>query len=277
MSTNQPEGGGLFREKAVASIDSVERFDEAIEIVSSRSVIALITIGVLLFFIVVWAIFGRVPVGLQGRGVVVAGSGAQPVVAPAEGTLIALPRQVGDTVAQGEAIARMRTTSGDIVALRAPSSGTLAQRSPQLGSFVRSGDAIATIQPVGANPVAVIFVPVETDRRVAAGMPVRLSPADAQPDVFGYLRGHVTYAAPFPASLDRIKAALQSDAVAAEFSPDVPVREVHVALDVDASGNLIWSGLRNAGRTLLPGTPCTATIVVEDRAPISFVLPEARE
>jgi hypothetical protein len=274
MTTNQPEGGGLFREKAVASIDSVERFDEAIAIVSSRSVLALSTIGALLFFFMLWAVFGRVPVGLQGRGVIVAGSGAQPVIAPAEGTLIALPRQVGDAVAQGEAIARMRTTGGDIVALRAPSSGTLAQRSPQLGSFVRSGDAIATIQPVGASPVAIIFVPVETDRRVAAGMPVRLSPADAQPDVFGFLRGHVTYAAPFPASSDRIKAALQSDAVAAEFSPDVPVREVHVALDVDASGNLIWSGMRNAGRALSPGTPCYATIVVEERAPISFVLPQ---
>jgi hypothetical protein len=274
MSTNQPEGGGLFREKAVAAIDSVERFDEAIGIVSSRSVIALGTIGVLLFFVMIWAIFGRIPVGLQGRGVIVAGSGAQPVVASAEGTLIALPVQVGDAVAQGEAIARMRTTGGDIVALRAPSSGTLAQRSPQLGSFVRSGDAIATIQPVGASPVAVIFVPVETDRRVAAGMPVRLSPADSQPDVFGFLRGHVTYAAPFPASGDRIKAALQNDAVAAGFSPDVPVREVHVALDVDASGNPIWSGLRNAGRALSPGTPCYATIVVEERAPISFVLPQ---
>ena len=274
MTTNQPEGGGLFREKAVAAIDSVERFDEAITIVSAPSVIALSAIGALLFFFALWAIFGRVPVGLQGRGVIVAGSGAQPVIAPAEGTLIALPRQVGDTVAQGEAIARMRTTGGDIVALRAPSSGTLAQRSPQLGSFVRSGDAIATIQPLGASPTAVIFVPVETDRRVAAGMPVRLSPADAQPDVFGFLRGHVTYAAPFPASSDRIKAALQNDAVAAGFSPDVAVREVHVALDVDASGNLIWSGLRNAGRALSPGTPCYATIVVEQRAPISFVVPQ---
>jgi hypothetical protein len=277
MSTNQPEGGGLFREKAVAAIDSVERFDEAIAIVSSRGVLALSTIGALLFFFMIWAIFGRVPVGLQGRGVIVAGSGAQPVVAPAEGTLIALPRQVDEAVSQGEAIARMRTVSGDIVALRAPSSGTLAQRSPQLGSFVRSGDAIATIQPAGASPVALVFVPVETDLRVAAGMPVRLSPADAQPDVFGFLRGHVTYTAPFPASSDRVKAALQSDAVAATFSPDVPVREVHVALDVDASGNLIWSGLQNARRALSPGTPCYATIVVEERAPISFVLPQTRE
>lgn len=277
MSSNRPEGGGLFRERAVSAIDSVERFDEAIAIVSSRSVFALGAIGVLLFFVVIWAVFGRVSLGLQGRGVVIAGSGVQPVVATTDGTLIALPGQVGDVVAQGAAIARMRATSGDIVALRAPAGGRLAQRSPQMGSFVRSGDAIASIEPVGAAPTAVIFVPVETDRRVADGMPVRLSPADARPDVFGFLRGHVTYAAPFPASPDRIKAALQNDAVASSFSPDVPVREVHVALDVDSQGNLLWSGLQNSRRSLSPGTPCYATIVVEERAPISFVLPQTQE
>jgi biotin carboxyl carrier protein len=275
-SPSQPESSGLFRERAVSSIDSVERFDEAIAIVSSRAVLALAVIGGLLFLFMLWALFGTVPVGLQGRGVILAGSGIQPVVAPSGGTLIALPGSVGDVVAEGAAIARMRTTAGDIIALRAPTAGRLAQRSPQLGSFVRPGDAVATIEPVGAAPAAVVFVPVETDRRVAAGMPVRLSPADARPDVFGFLRGHVTYAAPFPASPDRIKAALQNDAVAASFSPEIPVREVHIALDVDAQGNLIWSGLQNTRRALSPGTPCYATIVVEDRRPISFVLPQTQ-
>lgn len=267
---------GLFREKAVSSIDSVERFDEAIEIVSSRSMFALASIGVLLVLIAIWALFGRVPVGLEGRGVIVAGSGIQPVVSGADGTLIALPERVGDVVVQGAAIARLRTTGGDIVALRAPAAGKLAQRSAQIGSFVRSGDVVATIEPAGASPIAVIFVPVETDRRVAVGMPVRLSPADARPDVFGFLRGHVTYAAPFPASADRIKAALQNDAVAATFSPDVPVREVHIAVDVDDRGQLVWSGLRNAGRSLSAGTPCSATIVVEERAPATFILPQSQ-
>ena len=276
-SSHEPEASALFRKEAISSIDSVERFDEAITVVSSRSVLALLTVGSLLFFALVWAIFGRVPVGLQGRGVIIAGSGVQPVVAGADGTLVSLPAEVGDVVAQGAAIARMRTTNGDIVALRAPAAGRLAQRSPQLGSFIRSGDAIAAIEPIGAVPEAIVFVPVETDRRVAAGMVVRLSPADARPDVFGYLRGHVTYAAPFPASSDRIRAALQNDAVASGFAPEVPVREVHVSLDVDAQGNLIWSGLRSSRRALSPGTPCYATIVVEDRAPISFVLPQTQQ
>jgi hypothetical protein len=273
---SQPESRGLFREKAVSAIDSVERFDEAIAIVSSRSILALATIGALLFFVMAWAIFGRVSVGLQGRGIIVSGSGIQPVIATTGGTLIALPGRVGDVVDQGEAVARLRTTGGEIVALRAPATGRLSQRSPELGSFVGSGDPIATIEPVGASPTAVVFVPVETDRRAAPGMPVRLSPADSRPDVFGFLRGHVTYVAPYPASADRIKAALQNDAVAASFSPDVGVREVRIALDVDANGNLIWSGLQNAGRGLTPGTPCYATIVVEQRRPLWFVLPQTR-
>jgi hypothetical protein len=274
VTTPEQSDTGLFREKAVSAIDSVERFDEAISIVSARGIIALSIIGGLLVLAMIWSVFGRVPVGVQGRGVVVAGSGIAPVTSPAEGTLIELPAHVGDMVAQGEAIARMRTSTGDIVALRAPVAGMLAQRSPALGSFVRSGDAIATIEPSGAAATAVVFVPVETDRRVAPGMAVQLSPADSRPDVFGFLRGHVIYAAPLPATADRIKAALQNDAVAAEFSPEVPVREVHVALDVDSSGNLVWSGLQNSGRGLSAGIPCYVTIVVEERPPISFLLPQ---
>jgi hypothetical protein len=267
-------GSGLFREKAVSSIDSVERFDEAIVIVSSRSALALAMICALLVGVMIWAVFGRVPVGLQGRGVIVTGSGVQPVIAGEAGTVVDLPAEVGEGVAQGQAIVRMRTTSGRIVALRAPGAGELAQRSPPLGSFIRSGDTVAVIEPVGAVPTAVVFVPVETDRRAAVGMPVNISPADASPDVFGYLRGHVTYVAPLPASPDRIKAALENDAVASSFSPDVPVREVHVALDVDAQGNLIWSGLQNARRELAVDAPCYATVIVEERHPISFLLPQ---
>lgn len=267
-------GSGLFREKAVASIDSVERFDEAIVIVPSRNAVALGIIGALLAGAVIWAVFGTVPVGLQGHGVIVTGSGVQPVIAAEAGTLIDLPADVGDSVGQGEAVARIRTAGGRIVALRATGGGVLAQRSPQLGSFVRPGDTVAVIEPARAAPAAVVFVPVETDRRAAVGMPVNISPADAPPDVFGYLRGHVTYVAPFPASPDRIKAALENDAVASSFSSDVPVREVHVALDVDEQGNLIWSGLHNARRDLAVDTPCDATVVVEQRHPISFLMPQ---
>ena len=174
-SPKHPAGSGLFRERAVSSIDSVERFDEAITIVSSRSVLALATICALLFCVMIWAIFGTVSVGVQGRGVIVSGSGVQLVIAASAGTLIALPQRVGDIVAQGEAIARMRTSGGDIVALRAPATGRLAERSPQLGSFIAAGDPVATIEPAGASPTAIVFVPVETDRQVAVGMTVRLA------------------------------------------------------------------------------------------------------
>ena len=252
--------------RRVSAIDSVERFDEAIEVISNRSIVALSVIGGVLLLVMLWAVFGRIPVGLEGRGVIVAGSGIAPVVAGAEGTLIELPGHVGDIVAQGEAVARMRTTAGDIIALRAPVAGTLAQRSPQLGSFLRSGDAVATIEPVGASPTAVVFVPVETDRRVAAGMPVRLSPADARPDVFGFLRGHVTYAAPFPASADRIKAALQTDAVAAGFSARRSgARSAHRARRRRAREISFGRACRTPAERSRPARPATATIVVEER------------
>jgi hypothetical protein len=103
-------------------------------------------------------------------------------------------------------------------------------------------------------------------------MAARVSPIDANPKVYGVIRGYVSSVAPYPASPDRIKSVFHNDALAAAVTTR-PVREVHVALERDADGSPRWSGFpRNRPRSA-SGTPCSAGIVVENRRPIAFVFP----
>jgi hypothetical protein len=260
----------LFRSEAVAAIDSVDRLDEAITIVSARSTLALAAILVMLAIAVVWAIFGTIPMTIEGRGVILAGSGIAQVIVTQDGTIATVEVAVGDTVVAGEAIARERTSSGKIVALRASRPGSVVEITRAAGVFVRSGDSVASVASA-AGLRAVVFVPVASDRRVEEGMTASVVPVDV-PGLGGRgVRAQVVGVAPYPASAERIRSALQNDALAAQFASAEPVREVQLALQENPDGTLVWTGLGSATAPVAAGTPCTATIQVQERHPIDIV------
>jgi hypothetical protein len=261
----------IFRAEAVAAIDSVDRLDEAITIVSARSGLALTAILVLAAITLLWAVFGTIPVTVAGRGVFVAGSGTAHITAADDGTIQSIDVAVGENAWRGEAIARERTLNGQIVALRAPRDGTVVEITGRATVFVHRGDPVAGVAPTGAQLRAIVFVPVASDRHVEPGMPASVVPADV-PQLSGRaVRAEVASVAPYPASADRIRNALADDALAAQFSTAVPVREVELQLLVGADGKLDWRGVFGAKAPPAGGTPCTATIQVQERHPIEII------
>jgi multidrug efflux pump subunit AcrA (membrane-fusion protein) len=253
----------IFRAEAVAAIDAVDRLDEAITIVSARSVLALSAILIL--------VSGSIPVTVAGRGVFVAGSGTAQVSAPDDGTIQTVDVAVGQTILRGQALARERTPAGQIVALRAPQDGTVVEIAAAATVFVRRGDPIASVAPAGSALRAVVFVPVDTDRHVETGMSASIVPADVPALGGRAVRAQVVSVAPYPASVERIHNALQDDALAAQFSAAVPVREVQLELQRRPDGSLRWNGVVGAASPPAGGTPCTATIEVQQRHPIEII------
>jgi HlyD family secretion protein len=247
----------LFRSEAVAAIDSADRLDEAITIVSARSALALTAILVLVAIGLLWACFGTIPVTVEGRGVLVTGNGTAHVSAIADGTIERMTIAIGDSVHRGEPIVRERTAYGPL-ALRAPVTGTVVEITHQGTGFVHLGDVVARIASSGPLD-AVVFVPVASERHVEVGMTAGVVPADA-PELGGRgVPAQVVSVAPYPASADRIRNALQDDALAAQFSPEVAVREVRLELQ------------ERPGESLASGTPCTATIRVRQMHPIELL------
>jgi HlyD family secretion protein len=248
----------LFRSEAVAAIDSADRLDEAITIVSARSALALAAILVLVAIGVLWACLGTIPVTVEGRGVLVTGNGTAHISAIADGTIERVSIAVGDSVHRGEPIVRERTQYG-VLALRAPIAGTVIEITRQGSGFVHGGDVVASVAPPGPMD-AIIFVPVASERHVEVGMDASVVPADV-PQLGGRgVRAQVVSVAPYPASADRIRNALQDDALAAQFSPEVAVREVRLELQQEGPGE-----------ALAGGTPCTATIRVHEMHPIELL------
>ncbi len=252
----------LFRSEAVAAIDSADRLDEGITIVSGQSVIALAAILVLVAIGLLWACFGTIPVTVEGRGVLLTGNGTAHVSAIVNGTIERVSIAIGDSVHRGDPIIRERTPYG-VLALRAPVTGTVVEITGPGSGFVHLGEVVASIAPPGPLG-AVVFVPVASERHVEVGMTAGVLPADA-PELGGRgVPARVVSVAPYPASADRIRNALQDDALAAQFSPDVAVREVRLELQ------------SQPGEALASGTPCTATISVRQMHPIELLFARSK-
>ena len=255
----------------MAAVDAVDRLDEAMTIVSARSAFALGALLVLIVIALLWAFFGTIPVTVTGRGVFVSGEGVVRVASSDDATILEVDVAPGVTVRGGDVIARERNTLGTVVALRAPRAGTVIELVQDAGAVVRRGDAVVSIATSGQKLRAIVFVPVASDRHVERGMTARVAPVDIAATSGRAVRASVAAVAPYPASADRIRRALQDDALAAQFPATLPVREVQLELATTAAGVPIWSGTNAPVAPPAGGTPCTATILVRGEHPIDLV------
>lgn len=108
-STQSPGSNGaknkLFRAKSLERLSSPERLDQLMQVVNPQSWLPLVTLGFLVVAAGVWSVFGRIPVTVEGRGVLIYPSKVVPLQAKGEGQLLELKIQSGDTVKKGQVIA----------------------------------------------------------------------------------------------------------------------------------------------------------------------------
>ncbi|MDJ0593359.1 MAG: NHLP bacteriocin system secretion protein [Pleurocapsa sp. MO_226.B13] len=95
----------LFRSESLERLSSPERLDQLMRVVNPKSWISLATLGVLGASALTWSIFGRIPVTVEGAGVLVYPSTVVPVQTKSSGQLIDLRVKNGDRVEKGDVIA----------------------------------------------------------------------------------------------------------------------------------------------------------------------------
>ena len=98
---------GPFRQKSLERLSSPERLDQLLRIVDRRSWLPLCTLGLLIIAIVVWSIFGEIPVYIEGRGILIRPRGIVELSAPGSGYLEELAIAVGAEVERGDLLARI--------------------------------------------------------------------------------------------------------------------------------------------------------------------------
>ena len=96
MSENQKKN--LFRKESLDRLSSPERLDELMQVVSPKDWLPLAALGGLVLIGFGWSIFGRIPITVNGQGVLLRSRQVVEIQSPISGQLQQLKVKVGDCV-----------------------------------------------------------------------------------------------------------------------------------------------------------------------------------
>lgn len=100
----------IFREKSLERLSSPEQLDQLMQVIKPKSWLPLASLGIVVTAALVWSVYGRIPVTIEGRGVLVYPRRVVQVESEGAGQLMSLLVSVGDVVEAGQVIALVDQT-----------------------------------------------------------------------------------------------------------------------------------------------------------------------
>ena len=97
----------IFRQAALDRLSSPEQLDRLMYVTNPQGWVALAGLCLVLFFALIWSIFGYLPTTIQGSGMLMSSAGIREVEVLGSGVVTELRVSEGEVVAQGDTIARV--------------------------------------------------------------------------------------------------------------------------------------------------------------------------
>lgn len=96
-----------FRKGAQDKLSSPEQLDQLIQVVRPKGWVALIGCGLFLITFVLWAIFGKIPIEIEGNGIILTERGIFGITSSAEGIVKSINIKEGQWVDKDSVIATL--------------------------------------------------------------------------------------------------------------------------------------------------------------------------
>ena len=97
----------IYRQESLSRLQSPEELDQLLVVVNRRAWLILGTLAFVCFASVVWAVVGRIPVRVDGIGVLVNPGNVRGIQSPASGQVTAIAMRVGSNVSAGAVLATL--------------------------------------------------------------------------------------------------------------------------------------------------------------------------
>lgn len=97
----------IFRKESLQRLQSPEEFDQLLVVVDRKAWLILLTLAAVCAVAVVWSVVGRIPIRVDGVGVLVNPGNVKAIQSPASGQITSVEVRVGQRVEMGEVIARL--------------------------------------------------------------------------------------------------------------------------------------------------------------------------
>lgn len=184
--------------------------------------------------------------------------------------------QVDDLKRQiSEMMAKLSGSTG----VKSPYAGRVLEITAEPGGLVAPGTRLLTLEPADAPLVAVVYVPAGEGKKIHPGMNVRVSPSTVKAEEYGFMIGKVRSVSTFPVTPEGLRKSLRNDKLVDELTGKSAPIEVIAELIPDKStpSGFKWSSSKGPPALVYSGTIATGSVVVENRKPISYVLPVVKK
>jgi len=271
----------IFRQVALERLSSPEQLDQLMQITQPRGWLALLALIGLIATVVAWSFNDTIPTQVLGRGILIRGGQLVTAAAPNAGRVTEVMAHAGDTVAQGQVLARIEPAEGSPTtdnaqrAIVSPVAGRIIDIAATQGGVVEAGAAAASVEDMGKPLEAVIFMPAASGANVRAGMEVQVSPISLSREEYGFIRGKVRSVASFPSTFQSMMRVLANEQLVREFLAAGTPIEVRIDLTPDPStpSGYRWSSSSGPPFAIDSGALCQATITLDEQKPINLVIP----
>jgi|CXWL01.1.fsa_nt_gi HlyD family secretion protein len=146
------------------------------------------------------------------------------------------------------------------------------------GQLMQAGSRLLTMESEDEPYSFVGFIPFAEGKKILSGMPVNISPSNVKSEEFGFILGKIESVSAQAVTPEEVRRTLNNDQLAARFAEASPFR-IRVAPDLEPKNpsGFKWTSASGPPIAISSGTPCTVSVIVEKRRPISYVLPLAKK
>jgi HlyD family secretion protein len=173
---------------------------------------------------------------------------------------------------------RASKTAASVTGLRSTGAGRVVELKKRVGDRVTEGEAVAVVEPPSAMLEPLVYVNAALGKKIRPGMEAQISPSSVKIEEYGFLRGTIKTVGDYPVTPQAVSSALANDAFARQLLGESAKIEVWAQLAVDTAtpSGYGWSSSSGPPFKIDSGTPITVSVVVDRRAPISYIIPMIR-
>ena len=163
-----------------------------------------------------------------------------------------------------------------------PQDGCLVELTAIPGQVVQPGMKLATFR-VGTDEektLGIAYFPIKDGKKIKAKMPISITPDTVQRERFGGILGEVTNVSSLPVTKEGAMSVIGHPELVKNLIGDTgAVIEITTNFQTDPNtfSGYKWSSSKGPESKITPGTTATVRVTIEERAPITFVLPFLRE
>ncbi len=146
------------------------------------------------------------------------------------------------------------------------------------GSAVQQGSVLAKVRQ-GEDNVVVCYVPLSSGKKITEGMRVLVYPTTVNKQEYGHMEATVEAVDAYVSSAESLQEQLGNDSLVDAFLKNGPVLGVTCRLvtDDETQSGYYWSSKKGASLTIEENTLVESSVVIEEKMPISMLIPYLKE